>query len=119
MLARPARPRTTPRRPLSQGPTWVYLIEGFQTEILYVGVTAHLSERLAAHRRDKPWWHSAYLVDASLYETRQIALAWEAVMIASGTAYNVQVPLCRPLPADWNPNTSALNMAQLIVGEDC
>ncbi len=120
MLARPSRLRTTPRRePIHLGPTWCYWIDDADQGVpLYVGVTAHLEDRLRTHRREKSWWSQAVYVHAALYGSRALALAWEAAEIVSGTRYNVVKPLLRNLPADWSPNTSALDMAQFIVGED-
>lgn len=72
------------------GRTYVYRLFGDNDELLYVGCTAYLAERLATHRQQKPWWREVRRYTATSYWPRAEALKaeWEAIQ-TERPKYNV------------------------------
>lgn len=82
-------------------PTWLYLLFGSGTELLYIGVTCDLTWRLQKHS-EKPWWPQVEYVSAECFPDREQALAWEAVEIRrERPAWNREVPPEPVVRPEW------------------
>lgn len=68
-------------------PSWmdqenvVYRLWGEEGDLLYVGVTAHLRERMWSHQAHKPWWDEVAAITVERHESRQDAERAEAKAI--------------------------------------
>lgn len=58
--------------------------------LLYVGISACLSSRLAKHSGGKPWWYDVATIELEFFPNRQVALdAERRAIIAEKPAHNV------------------------------
>lgn len=62
-------------------PHWVYVFRNRHDEVLYVGRTIDLPERLRAHRCDKDWYGEVAQVEAVLHPDYATATAAELLAI--------------------------------------
>lgn len=96
---------------LPQKPHALYRFYDSTDVLLYVGITGHLPSRMAAHRRDKPWWVQVRNINVEYHDTRRDALRAEAEAIRSEKPlYNnthnelVSVPDDIPEVVTWTPH---------------
>lgn len=73
-------------------PTDVYRLYNAFGELLYVGVAADAYHRMAAHRREKPWWSEVRRVRVERYANRAAALHVEATAIRDEEPWHNVVP---------------------------
>lgn len=59
----------------------VYQIFNEADELIYVGCTLELGQRISNHRETQPWAAEIVRVESDLYATREIALAYERALI--------------------------------------
>jgi predicted GIY-YIG superfamily endonuclease len=73
--------------------------------LLYVGITADVGQRWAAHERDKPWWPDVVTKTIEWHATRPAALAAELAAIkAEAPRYNVAGSPWAPGPRELEPH---------------
>jgi predicted GIY-YIG superfamily endonuclease len=59
-------------------------------DLLYIGITMDLPARMGNHRREKPWWTDAAVIEIEHYDNRAAALEAERIAIKVETPrYNV------------------------------
>ena len=78
-------------------PTWhVYQLRS-DTELLYVGYTRNLKDRLGQHRRGKPWWPEVTEVRSEEFTTEDDARRQEKeIWAAESPKYNRLNPFLTP-----------------------
>lgn len=60
-------------------------------ELLYIGITARVPDRFAAHSRLSPWWSDVTRIEIATYPTRESVLRAEAEAIqAERPRYNIR-----------------------------
>ncbi|MFD5891131.1 GIY-YIG nuclease family protein [Streptomyces sp. NPDC060334] len=97
--------------------TAVYRLYDAETQLLYVGITMKLEQRLADHRRKKFWWHLVERQDVRWYDSRPEAEVVETEAIRTenplydGTdriANWVHARQLRPVDPFWRPVAESL-----------
>jgi prophage antirepressor-like protein len=72
-------------------PTTLYRFFGQQGQLLYVGISWRMAERVGAHRAEQPWWGDVCSVEMEQYLDRASAQAAELAAIqGENPLYNVQ-----------------------------
>lgn len=96
---------------LSTRPHALYRFFDRTDVLLYVGTTAHLSARIAQHKRDKPWWVDVRNITIEYFDTRSAALSAETKAIRTegplyNTTHNEMVPVPGGIPevVTWTPH---------------
>lgn len=79
--------------------------------LLYVGITADLEQRRAAHERDKPWWPDVAEKTVEWHDTRLLALAAELEAIRS------EAPRHNVTGSPWAPGPRELEDGELNSGQ--
>jgi hypothetical protein len=62
--------------------TFSYIAYSITAEVLYVGITKSLDQRLAAHQSQKKWWGEVDSVTIKSHSTREEAESWERFAIS-------------------------------------
>ena len=96
---------------LDDQPTALYRFFDADGALLYVGITANLEQRWAAHERDKVWWPDVAEKTVEWHGTRPAALAAELAAIkAEAPRYNVA-------GSPWAPGPRVLEPCELNTGQ--
>lgn len=66
--------------PLIGGPTTLYVAHGVDDEVIYVGITLSIPNRMSSHKRGK-WWYEAERIELRHFHTRLEARLVEVRMI--------------------------------------
>lgn len=61
--------------------TSVYVLRSIENEVLYVGISVNVYQRLDQHRAEKPWWYEVSSIGLTHYDERSDALDAEAALI--------------------------------------
>ena len=74
----------------TSGPTDVYKLYDRHGELLYVGVSLSVAQRMGQHRQGKSWWRQVARIEVTHASSRQVALFMELALIrACRPRYNV------------------------------
>lgn len=57
----------------------IYRLYGGGDDLLYIGQTVSLAERLAAHRRTQPWWPEVAVVTFEPMGSERVVLEYAAI----------------------------------------
>jgi len=71
--------------------TWLYRSFGSDSQLLYIGVSSNLRERLRRHRQRAAWWPAAELIRLEPFAMEYLALdAERAAIRAERPQFNVR-----------------------------
>lgn len=87
-------------------PHWTYVFSSSQGQILYVGVTVNLKDRIGAHRSTKKWWPEVATIVTHQHSDMTTANEVEKYLIRLlRPEYNIQhKPVDYGPPNAWCPN---------------
>lgn len=78
-----------PKKPKDR-PHALYRIYDNGGQLLYVGITMALQQRLGAHRQGRSWWHEVAIIEVEYLPSRQAALEAERdAIVREKPAHNV------------------------------
>lgn len=88
-------------------PTFVYVARQSDDQVIYVGITGTLRERMQKHRRASAWWAKATTITVEIWPGREAAAGRERRLIRYfDPRYNNKeriLPHWRP-PSGYGPN---------------